>query len=115
MKVDQLQKKLLAAARAHPPGDRVPFAFEKRILTRLKKSPALDGAALWARALWRAAAACVALALLLSVWSLVGASHNTVADNTKNAGKIDSAGYEDFSQHFEQTMLAGVNESEEVW
>lgn len=112
MKLDLLQEKLLAAARAHPPGDRVPFAFEKRILACLKESPALDVAALWSRALWRAATACVALALLLGVWSLIGANHNTV---THNANSVNSANNEDFSQHFEQTMLAGVNESEEVW
>ena len=31
MNLEPLQKKLLAAARAHPPSDRVPYAFEQRI------------------------------------------------------------------------------------
>ena len=112
MKLDRLQEKLLAAARAHPPGDRVPFAFEKRVLARLMESPVPDVVALWSRALWRAAAACVAIALLLGVWSLIGANQDNLANTPRG---VSSAGNEDFSQHFEQTMLAGVNESEEVW
>jgi len=40
--------------------------------------------------------------ILLGAWSFVG-TNNTSTEN------------EDFSQHFEQTMLATVNDSEEVW
>jgi len=107
MNLEQLQEKLFAAARVHPPGDRVPYAFEKRILARLKESPAWDAAALWTRAFWRAAAMCVALALLLGMWSLIGAHHNPA-----NYAAADN---EEFSQHFEQTMFAAVGETEEVW
>jgi len=107
MNLEQLQTILLAAAKANPPGDRVPYAFGKRILARLKDQPALDLSALWARALWRAAAPCVALTLLLGVWSFVGDSSNS-ADAAMSSG-------EDFSQHFEQTLLAAVDESEDVW
>src|SRR5690242_1952330 len=103
MNFEDLQKKLIAAARANPPADRVPYAFEKRILARLKESPAFDVSALWARALWRAAAPCVALTLLLGVWSFIGTSNSALAES------------EEFSQHFEQTMLAAVGETEEVW
>ncbi len=31
MNVDELRRKLIAAARANPPSDHVPYAFEKRI------------------------------------------------------------------------------------
>jgi hypothetical protein len=103
MNLDSLRDKLLTAARANPPSDQVPYAFEKRILARLKESPAFDVSALWARALWRAAAPCVALTLLLGVWSFLGAGNNAATDS------------EEFSQHFEQTMLAAVDETEEVW
>jgi len=103
MNLESLQQKLLAAARAHPPAARVPYAFEKRILARLKESPAVDLSALWARALWRAAAPCVMATLLLGVWSFVGESSPATTDN------------EEFAQHFEQTMLAAVDENGEVW
>ena len=102
MNLEQLQQKLLAAARANPPGDRVPYAFEKRILARLKESPAFDVSAPWARALWRGAASCVTLTLLLGVWSFIGAGNNAAADN------------EEFSQHFEQTKHAAGDEPEDI-
>jgi len=69
MNLTELQRRLLAAARANPPPDTVPYAFEKRILARLAEAPALDAWALWNRVLWRAAAPCVALCLTLSIWS----------------------------------------------
>ena len=108
MNLETLRQKLLAAARANPPTDRVPYAFEKRILARLKLSPAPDLSALWARALWRAAAPCVAVTLLLGVWSFVGAQNNFGAPGLGDG--------EDFAQHFEWTMLAAVEEpAEELW
>jgi hypothetical protein len=108
MNLETLRQKLLAAARANPPADRVPYAFEKRIMARLAEPLALDLAALWARALWRGAAPCVAFMLLLGVWSFVGAQNNVAATSP--------AGGEDFAQHFEQTMLAAVEEPvEEAW
>ena len=108
MNLETLRQKLLAAARANPPADRVPYAFGKRILARLAQPPALDLPALWARALWRAVAPCVALMLLLGAWAFVGARNNTIA-----TGLTDG---EDLAQHFEQTMLAAVEETaEETW
>jgi len=70
MKISELQKKLLAAARANPPSDRVPYAFEKRIMAHLTAPLPLDSWTLWSRALWRAAAPCVAIMLLLGVCTL---------------------------------------------
>ena len=108
MNWEPLRQKLLAVARAQPPVDRVPYAFEKRIMARLAQMPAVDLSALWARALWRAAAPCVAFALLLGVWSFLGAQNNAAS-----SGLTDS---DDFAQHFEQTMLAAVEEpAEETW
>lgn len=76
MNLLELQEKLLAAARHCPPEDRVPFAFETRVLARLRTSSPEDSWTLWGQALWRAALACLALALLLSALSLwPGRSH----------------------------------------
>ena len=107
MDLELLRQKLLSAARAHPPADGVPYAFAKRIMARLAPTPAPDLSALWARALWRAAAPCVALTLLLGVWSFVGAQNNGGPGLTDN---------DDFAQHFERTMLAAVEEpAEDSW
>ena len=108
MDLELLRQKLLSVARAQPPADRMPYAFAKRIMARLAQAPALDLSALWARALWRAAAPCVALTLLLGVWSFVGAQNNS--------GGPALADADDFAQHFERTMLAAVEEpAEEIW
>src|SRR6185295_5915528 len=100
MNLELLTKKLLAAARANPPSDRVPYKFEQRIMARLKEQPALDLAALWARALWRAVGPCVAVAVLIGVWSFTGSDSNPTTNTVAES--------QDFSQHFEQVMLADV-------
>jgi hypothetical protein len=108
MNLETLRQKLLSVARANPPVDRVPYAFEKRIMARLAETPALDLVALWASALWRAAVPCVALMLLLGVWAFVGAQNHSTA--------VSLTDRDDFAQHFERTMLAAVEEpAEETW
>jgi hypothetical protein len=69
MNMAELQKILLAAARANPPSDNVPYAFEERIMAQLAAKPAFDILATWNRTLWRAAAPCVAVTLLLGAWT----------------------------------------------
>ena len=69
MSMAELQKKLLAAARASPPSDNVPYAFEERIMAQLAAKPAFDILATWNRTLWQAAAPCVAVTLLLGAWT----------------------------------------------
>ena len=96
MNLAQLERKLIAAARANSPSDRVPYAFEKRIMARLAARPVVDAWELWARALWRAAAPCVAIMLLLGAWSFFTPQSNPPAS--------------DLSQQLEQTLLAAVDQ-----
>lgn len=96
MKLSELEKKLLAAARTNPPDDRVPYAFEQRITALLKAQPALDYWALWSRALWRSAVGC------LVVMFLLGAGLLLLPQNNSPAG--------DLSQEFENTMLASADQ-----
>ena len=97
----QLQDKLIATARKNPPGDQVPYAFEKRIMARLSAAPVPDAWAVWARALWLGAGACAAVALLTSVWTFVP------------SGDADSA--LGFSQDLEQTILASADDADGNW
>jgi len=69
MDLVELQRKLMAAARANPPGDAVPLAFEKRVVARLRARLAPDPYSFWSKALWQAAAPCTAIMLLLGAWS----------------------------------------------
>jgi hypothetical protein len=99
MNLAELEKKLIAAARQNPPSDRVPYAFEKRVMAHLKAMSHMDDWALWARALWRSAAACLAVVCLLSAVTLF------TPDSTRPA----HASY-DLSIDFEKTMLASVDQ-----
>ena len=95
MNLDHLQHKLIAAARAHPPADGVPYAFEQRILARLRDLPAVDTWTLWARSLWRAATPCVAVMMLLLAWFLLApGGHSSTTD---------------MSQELENTVLAAAD------
>jgi hypothetical protein len=103
MNVVELEKKLMAVARANPPSDRVPHAFSRRMMTLISTRPVNDLWAAWAKGLWYAAAPCVAIMLLFSTWAFVQ-SH-------KQAPSIDLA------QQLNSTLLAAVdqNNSEPSW
>jgi hypothetical protein len=100
MNVAELEKKLLAAARANVPDDRVPYAFEKRVMALLVVRPAADKWILWTRGLWQAAASCVAIALLLGAWVFF--------DSTASSNSAD------LSQNFENTLLASVDQNDQT-
>jgi hypothetical protein len=70
MNTTELQRKLIAAAKAQAPADHVPYAFEKRVMAHLQDQRTLvkDVWAAWASGLWRAAVPCVGLTLALSAW-----------------------------------------------
>jgi hypothetical protein len=101
MNIDKLQAKLIATARKNPPSDAVPYAFEKRIVSRLSALPAPDFWALWGRPLWHAAGSCVVITLLCVWWS----SSRVHADEARS-----------FSQDFEAAVFAPMNEHiEDAW
>jgi len=100
MDLTELERKLLAAARTDTPSDRVPYAFEKRVMAHLIGRPALDRATAWANALWRGAAPCVVIMLLLGAWSFFAGSAN--------------APVTDLSQDFENTVFAAVGQDQPV-
>ena len=97
MNLLELQRKLIAAARANPPGDAVPYAFEKRVMALLASRATGDNLVLWVRGLWRAAVSCAAIALLLGTWAFFN--------------PVNNANAVDLSQNFENTLLAAVDQS----
>jgi anti-sigma-K factor RskA len=98
MNLAELQKKLIAAARLNPPDDRVPYAFEKRITALIAARAGTDRWVFWTRGLWRAAASCVAVAVVCGAVSLFMPA---TADNGN-----------DLSQEFENTLLASVDQAD---
>jgi hypothetical protein len=100
MNLAELQKKLIAAARANVPGNQVPYAFEKRVTALLVSRVAPDDMTLWVRGLWRAAVSCVAITLLFGAWAVLNPTTTTTAD--------------DLSQNFENTLLASVDQGDQA-
>jgi hypothetical protein len=98
MNLTELQRKLIAAARATPVSDRVPYAFEKRVLALIATQPVADFWGVWAGALWRAAAPCVAIMLLLAAWAAFAPGTNAPSS--------------DLSQEFENTLLAAADQDQ---
>lgn len=93
--LEKLRKVLVGAARKQPPNDAVPYAFEQRIMAHLRSASPPNAWMAWGHALWRAAAACVAIAALCSIWSFWPASDVETAT-------------------LESTVFAGADELE-VW
>jgi len=102
MNTDKLERKLIAAARSSAPSDAVPLAFEKRITARLGSMPAFDAWADWASALWKAAAPCVAVAIVLGVWTAVQPEVSTAGN--------------DLAEELDNTLLVAVTQdSNNAW
>ena len=98
MNLAELQKKLTAAARLQKPDDRVPYAFEKRIMALIAERTAVARRVLWAQGLWRAAVSCVVVAVVCGAISLF-------SPETYDGGN-------DLSQDFENTLLASVDQDD---
>ncbi len=98
MNLAELQQKLTAAARAQAPDERVPYAFEKRIMALVGERVAASGRVLWARGFWHAAVSCVVLAVACGAIFLF----TPVAVDNNN----------DLSQDFENTLLASVDQAD---
>jgi len=103
MNLAELQKKLLAAARRSPPDDRVPYAFEKRVMARLSAAQPQDAWNTFVRPLWYAAAVCSLVAVLTGAWTMMG------------TGPGESDGELSFSQDLEQTILDAADEGDNTW
>jgi hypothetical protein len=101
MNLVELQKKLIAAARADVPGGQVPYAFEKRITALLASRVAPDNLALWVHGLWRAAVSCIAITLLLGAWAVFNPATGTPTAD-------------DLSKNFENTLLASVDQNDQA-
>lgn len=97
MNVTDLEKRLLAAARADRPSDRVPYAFEKRVMARIAALPVVDAWAFWARSLWRAAVPYALAVICLAVWIHFSAEPVAPADR--------------IAMDFENVVLAAAEES----
>ena len=68
-KIDDILGKMLTETREINV-DRVPYAFEKRVMAHIKETPqlAVNVWAQWSQSLWRTAIPCFAVMVLVAVW-----------------------------------------------
>ena len=100
MELEHLKQKLIAAARANPPSDRVPYGFERRVMAHLAEAGVTDRWLLWSRALWRAAIPCVLIVIGSGLWSA-------------RSSKTETG---DLSQQIENAVLSDLNHNlASVW
>lgn len=71
MNLEELRQKLMRAARLAEPDDRVPYAFEKRIMAQIYALSPCDPVQIWEMGLWRAVIPCLTLAIGLLLWTMV--------------------------------------------
>ena len=99
MNLEQLKNKLVSVARNNPPSDHVPYAFEKRIMARLS-AKAVDVWAVWSRALWRSAIACVFVVAACGIWT---AAPLQTSENDNLSEDFEDAVFASIDQHVEGT------------
>jgi hypothetical protein len=101
MDLKRLQDKLLAAARLGPANEAVPYAFEQRVMARLRSARVVDVASAWGAALWKGALACIVVTLLSGAWALYSSS---------------TQAQDDLSQDLEQAVVAVADaQLDEAW
>jgi hypothetical protein len=100
MNLEQLHKKLITAAKMEVLSDRVPYAFEKRVTALLASRVAAQKLDAWVHGLWRAAISCVAVAMVCGAFAIFAPSANSNST--------------DLSQDFENTLLASVDQNDQV-
>ena len=103
MNLEELQRKLLEAARREPPSDKVPHAFEQRVMAHVGGAPAFDPLTAWVVGLWRAAFSAVAVCAVVVSLQLVIAG-------PANADKSEAIGE---APDLEAVLLAPVEASAE--
>ena len=79
MKLDKIIEKLLFSVKNNPPSDRVPYAFEKRIIANITEQPQTTDSWLdLGRLLWRAVVPYTAVAMLAAAtWLTISPAQNT--------------------------------------
>jgi hypothetical protein len=101
MNLDELRRKLIAAARSQQPSETVPYAFEQRIMARLTERSEPDAWMLWGRGLGRAAIACAIIGLLAAALFFLPNNSTTAS------APLD--------QEFASTMLESAEQLSDSW
>ena len=82
-KIDKILEKMLTASRKVA-NDRVPYAFEKRVMAHIKDTPqmTLSMWVQWSQGLWRSVIPCVAIMILVAVWTNTRSTSNQATETS---------------------------------
>ena len=99
-KIEDILERLLTQTRKIPANDRVPYAFEKRIMAHIKEAPAAAANLweLWGHSLWRAVVPCLGVMVFVAVWMYTAgetAGTSGPKTGTPTVATIDSPPKED--------------------
>ena len=103
MNSERLYQKLIATARKDVPSDRVPVAFEQRLMAHIRRAPSEDATIFWAAGLWRAVLPSMALL------GIAGALH------FQNPADIDGVADIGSGSDELESVMVGSLESVEPW
>ena len=83
MKKRLTPEEFVKLARELPRDERVPYAFEKRVMAHVGQIPAPDLLAMWTRALWRAVAPCFGIMLIAAAVSFTQSNDSSTDIGTE--------------------------------
>jgi anti-sigma-K factor RskA len=98
--LDSLVSAMLAGARRSAPSDRVPYAFEQRVMAGVRSLRPPDRMAVWTVGLWRAALSSVAVVVML-----LGVNAVTPVDSLEAAS----------ADPLETALLASDDPATDLW
>lgn len=96
MNAEVLRQRLIRAAQALVPSERVPLFFEKRIMARIKGRTVPDVWSAWGSLLWRALVACCVLMIITGIGAMTVSQQN-----------------DDLGSRLDDLLLAGVDVASE--
>ncbi len=89
MKEPLTPKRFVELAREWPNNEYAPYAFEKRVMARLREVRVADGLSLWTQALWRATGPCLAIMILTATISFLTMGNDLAVDG--DGGDLETA------------------------
>ncbi|MDP7012234.1 MAG: hypothetical protein QF685_12740 [Verrucomicrobiota bacterium] len=109
-KIDTILDEMLAKTREMPADDRVPYAFEKRIMAHIKETPepATNPWELWGHSLWRAVVPCLAVMVLVAVWMKVPGETTGTSETKAGAPTVATIDFPEKKEDLESIVMFAI-------
>jgi hypothetical protein len=109
-KIDTILDEMLAKTREMPADDRVPYAFEKRIMAHIKEAPETSANLweLWGHSLWRAVVPCLAVMVLVAVWMKAPNENNETSGTKAGASTVATIDSPEKKEDLESIVMFAI-------